>query len=233
MTQAGGFDLFALPIGLGLFGFVEPCTLGSTLVFVKFLEGKRTARKLAETAGFTVSRMIGLGLFGVLAALLGSLFIGLQKDVWIVLGSVYVLLGALYLTGYIKALMISFGPRLSRLSGMRSSAGLGVLFGLNIPACAAPLILVLLGAAAADRAHGGVIATGFVSLALFGFALSLPLVVAVLVAPARRAIDWLGSLSRRMPAATGVVLIALGLWSIYFGLFVSINTPMLGMGMPG
>jgi cytochrome c-type biogenesis protein len=56
-------------------------------------------------------------------------------------------------------------------------------------------------------------------------ALSLPLVVAVLIAPARQALDWIAGLSQRMPLWTGFVLIVLGLWSIGFGLFVSPAKP--------
>jgi len=109
------------------------------------------------------------------------------------------------------------------LSGLSGSVGLGVLFGLNIPACATPLLIVLFGAAAV----GGVsFARGFTSLALFGLALSLPLIVAVLVPSARRALDWIAGLSQRAPLWTGVVLIGLGLWSIGFGLFAS--SPKLG-----
>lgn len=62
-------------------------------------------------------------------------------------------------------------------------AGLGLLFGLNVPACAAPLLLALLAGTAA--APGVTLLGGFVSLAVFGLALSLPLVVAVLIPAAR------------------------------------------------
>ena len=232
MTPNFAVTTILLPAGLGLFGFVEPCTLGTTLVFVGFLEGKDARRKFVETIGFTLSRAVTIGLFGLLAAFLGSLFLGVQKDVWIALGSLYAILGLLVLTGQAGRLMVSLGPGLARLSNMRGSVGLGVLFGFNIPSCAAPLVLALLGTAAASGADGRPLATGFLSLALFGLALSLPLVVAVLFAPARRAIDWLGRLSRRMPIITGLVLIALGLWSIWFGVFVSIHQPMPGMGLP-
>ena len=54
-------------------------------------------------------------------------------------------------------------------------------------------------------------------------ALSLPLVVAVLFAPARHALDWVAGLSRRAPLWTGLVLILLGLWSVWFGLFVRLG----------
>jgi cytochrome c-type biogenesis protein len=80
----------------------------------------------------------------------------------------------------------------------------------------------LLGTAAAGGASGQTLASGFVSLAVFGLALSLPLVIAVYFERARRALDWLAELSRRVPRWTGLLLIALGVWSIWFALFVSI-----------
>jgi cytochrome c-type biogenesis protein len=58
-------------------------------------------------------------------------------------------------------------------------------------------------------------------LGLFGFALSLPLVVVVFFAPARAAFDALAALSRRAPLWTGVVLVTLGAWSVWFVPFVS------------
>jgi cytochrome c-type biogenesis protein len=131
-------SLLVLPIGLGLLGFVEPCSVGSALVFIKHLEG----------------------------------------------------------------------------TNARGSVALGLLLGLNIPACAAPLLFALLGAVAAGGASGAPFISGFVSLSLFGLALSLPLIAAVLFAPARRGLDWLAGLSRRLPFWTGLLLIGLGAWSI-------------------
>jgi len=214
---------FLLPIGLGLFGFVEPCSIGSTLVFIKLIEGKPAPVKVGQVATFALTRAVFIGLLGAAAAVIGALFLGLQKAGWLALGVVYFAIGALYLTGHVGWLMRSIGPRIARLGDLRASAALGTLFGLNIPACAAPLLLALLAGSASGATAGGV-AGGFVSLALFGLALSLPLVVAVLFAPARRALDWLASLAGRMPRWTGLVLIALGLWSAWFGLFVTLGT---------
>lgn len=209
-----------VPIGLGLLGFVEPCSIGSTLIFVKHIEGRDAGRKLAEVGLFAVIRAVLIGALGVLAVAVGSAFLGFQKGAWIGLGALYVGLGLLYVDGRVGGLMVGLGPSLARLAGLGGSAGLGLLFGLNIPACAAPLLLALFAAAAAGGSSGASFALGFVSLALFGLALSLPLVIAVLFAPARRALDWVAGLSRRVPVWTGLVLIALGLWSVWFGLFV-------------
>ena len=160
---------------------------------------------------------------GTLAVAIGSAFLGFQKAAWIALGALYIGLSILHVAGRAGRLMVALGPRLAWLSGLRGSAGLGVLFGLNIPACAAPLLLALFAAAAAGGSSGASFALGFVSLALFGLALSLPLVVAVLIAPARQALDWIAGLARRAPIWTGLVLIALGLWSVWFGLFVRLG----------
>ncbi len=214
-------NVVLLSVGLGLLGSIEPCSLGSTLIIVKHLEGKSAASKLAQVSMFAGTRATFIGLLGMLAVVLGTAFVGLQRGAWIALGMIYVLLGLLYVAGKARVLMVAVGPNLVRLSNLHRSASLGVLFGLNVPACAAPLVLALLSAVAAGGATGGTLARGFVSLALFGFALSLPLVIAVLFEPARRAIDWLGGLSRRLPVWTGVLLIALGVWSIWFALSVT------------
>ena len=212
-----------LPILFGLVGFVEPCSIGSTLVMIKQIEQRTPGQQIAQTVVFAVTRALFIGSAGLLAAALGSVFLGLQKAAWLLLGVVYIALGILYLTGKAGLLMRSFGPRLSRLQSVRGSVMLGLFFGLNIPACAAPLILALLGAAAAGGASGATLVSGFVSLALFGLALSLPLVLAVSFAPARRSLDWLAAQSRRLPFWTGILFVALGAWSVWFGLYVSLE----------
>lgn len=152
-----------------------------------------------------------------------KLGLGAQKAAWLVLGIFYIVLGVLYMRGRVGWLMRAFGPHLRRMQSLRGSVMLGLFFGLNIPACAAPLILALLGAAAAGSANGATLAGGFLSLAVFGLALSLPLVVAVFFEPARRGLDWLAAQTRRLPLWTGALFIGLGAWSIWFSLFVSLK----------
>ncbi|MGH8631340.1 MAG: cytochrome c biogenesis protein CcdA [Burkholderiales bacterium] len=204
-------------------GFIEPCAIGATLLFIKTTEGQAPATKVGQVLAFTLSRALFIGSLGGFAGLLGTGLLGMQKAIWLLVGGLYVVIGVLYLTGRIGALMLSIGPKLASLSSPRGSIVLGAAFGLNIPACAGPILLALLAASAAGGASGATVARGFVSLALFGFALSLPLVVAVLFAGARRALDWLAGLTRRIPFWTGVLFVVLGLWSIWFGLFVSIQ----------
>jgi cytochrome c-type biogenesis protein len=222
VNELGLFHLFVLPAGLGLFGFIEPCSIGSSLLFVKYLEDEVAAEKIRQTALFAATRAVFIGLLGIAAVVVGSGFVAFQKTAWIILGVLYALLGILLLAGRAGALMVAIGPGIRKLSGLRGSAGLGVLFGLNIPACAAPLLAALLAAAAATGASGATVTAGFTALAVFGFFLSAPLVAAVFSARARRLLDWLAHQAGRFPKWTGVILIALGAWSIAFGLFVEV-----------
>ena len=223
MSEFTLVNTVALPVGLGLLGFVEPCSIGSSLVFIKYIEGQRAAARIAQVSVFALTRALLIGALGALVALIGTAFLGLQKGAWILLGLLYIAIGAFYAFGKVGFLMQSLGPSLSRLAGARGSVALGVLFGLNIPACAAPLIFALLGAAAVGGSAAGTVALGFVSLGLFGLALSAPLVLAVLWEPGRRLLDRLAGLSVRVPLVIGLVLIGLGLWSVYFGLFVNLE----------
>ena len=125
MNELGLFQLFVLPAGLGLFGFIEPCSIGSSLLLVKYLEDKGAAEKIRQTALFAATRAVFIGLLGIAAVVVGSGFVAFQKTAWIVLGVLYALLGILLLAGRAGALMVAAGPGIARLSGLRGSAGLG------------------------------------------------------------------------------------------------------------
>lgn len=224
-------NLVFLPLGLGLLGFVEPCSMGSSLLFVKYVEGKAARVKVAQAVTFTLTRALVIGALGAVAALVGAAFIGFQRAGWVLLGAGYVVLGIVYLSGKAGALMRSLGPRLGRLSGHRGSVALAALFGLNIPACAAPLLFAILGAAAVGGTAGLTsVAKGFVSLAVFGFALSLPLALALFWRPARRALDRFAAFSSRVPLWIGGLLVALGVWSIALGLLAKPDVAPIGLG---
>jgi len=53
----------------------------------------------------------------------------------------------------------------------------------------------------------------------------LPLLAIVLFPAAGWLLDRLAGLSRRLPFWTGLVMLALGLWSIWFGFFTSVKSP--------
>ena len=207
-----------LAIGLGLLGFVEPCSVGSHLIFLKFLDRLPKRQRWLQTLIFTVVRAVFMSLLGVLAALIGARFLGVQHGLWVVLGSVYVVLGGVYLAGGAPWIIWQMNRLLPQVSPTAGGVGLGAVFGLNVPACAAPLLAVLLGDAAAQAATGSGVAYGALTLFVFGLAISSPLLLAVFTRSGRRLLTAIARLAGRMPRWTGAVLIALGLWSITLAL---------------
>lgn len=207
-----------LATGLGLLGFVEPCSVGSHLILLKYLDQLPARQRWLQTLIYTLVRAVFTGLLGVLAAVIGAGFLGVQHGLWGVLGSLYVMLGGIYLAGGAPWIIWQINRLLPHVSLKAGGASLGAVFGLNIPACAAPLLAVLLGDAAAQAAAGSGAAYGALSLFVFGVALSSPLVLAVFTRPGRRLLTAIAGLAGRMPRWTGAVLIALGLWSISLAL---------------
>ncbi|GAC1652063.1 MAG: hypothetical protein NVS4B3_13760 [Gemmatimonadaceae bacterium] len=206
--------LVAVPLGLGLLGFVEPCTVGSSLLFVKYLEGRDASAKVVETTAFALTRALFIGALGAVAALVGTVFVSVQRWFWVLLGVLYVVLGLMYVARKQWIFTRTLGVKLNRARRSSGAAALGILFGLNIPACAAPVLAALMAASVGAAS----VLRGFVAMAIFGLALSLPLILVVFWGRARNALDHLAAASERLPLWTGIVFIALGAWSIYFGL---------------
>jgi len=161
-----------------------------------------------ETIVFAGTRALVLGGLGVVAALAGRPILPYQRAFWIGLGVLYGLVGTLYLSRHQRLLTRRLGPKLGRAP---SAAAVGLLFGLNIPACATPLLAVLFAA----NLGAANIARGFWTMAIFGLALSFPLVLAVYSARAREALVGLASYADQVPRWTGTLLIVLGAWSIF------------------
>src|SRR5262249_5626142 len=140
--------------------------------FLKSVEANAPSVRRMQAAVFTVARALFIGVLGAAAALVGTAFLAFQRAGYVLLGGVYVLIGLVYLAGQANRVMRGIGPGLQHLSTVRGSLALALLFGLNIPACAAPLLAAVLGSAAVTGAAQ--IGRGFLILAVFGLGLSLP-----------------------------------------------------------
>ena len=215
--EASFLTLFLLPAGLGLLGFVEPCTIGGHLLFLDTQKARKPASQRQALLVFILVRSLVAGLFGAAAAMLGQVLVGLQTGLWLVFGTLYLALGLGFLLGFAGRLKQRLELAPEHWKRATSPLVLGAAFGLNIPACAAPILFVLLGMAAS----GAAVATGFAQMAIFGFFLSMPLTLFVafpgLGGGLARIGSWFGNAGRLL----GVVFVALGLWSIWFGLYVN------------
>lgn len=160
-----------------------------------------------------------LGLIGLATAWIGSELFTAQRSLWAAFGLLYIALGALYLSGRQGAFLRALTPRSERLKRRGRTWGIGVAFGFYIPACAVPLLLILVGAGTAQSAAGAAVVSGFLSLFVFGLALSAPFFALVGTARGQLWIDRLVRLAGHLPRPTGALLVVLGLFSVGFALF--------------
>ncbi len=209
-------ELVFLPIGLGLLGFVEPCTIGGHLLFLETQYGRSNRQKLNAVLAFVATRSLITGLFGALISFLGQKIVTAQTGIWLIFGIIYLAIGIAFLIGktnFIKQ-RINFAPAAWKRA--RNPYILGLAFGLNIPACAAPILFGLLGLAAST----GTVVTGFSMMFLFGLFLSSPIVVFAITPILAISLESLGEKMKRLQWLIGLIFTILGLWSIWFGLYV-------------
>ena len=206
-----------LPLGLGLFGFVEPCTVGGHLVFLEALRGRARASQWTALLLFTTARTLAMGTAGLMVVVIGQFFVATQKGFWLLFGLAYVALGALYVAGKAGVLIRRIGLDSTDGARWRSTIALGLVLGVNVPACAAPLLFAVVGLTVGSQTY----ALGFVTVGLFGFALSAPLMAMALVPAISRSIESLSAKSNRLHRVVGGLFVAVGFWSMWFGLYVN------------
>lgn len=197
------YQLILVPIAFGLIGFIEPCSIGANIIFLGYLKTRESA-KIPEAVKFTITRAFFLGSVGLAVGILGqSLRIG-AYSYSLILGVLYVALGLLgFVLGYWGKGLASVD--LGRYFPKESAVPLGVIFGLSAPACSLPLFLALIGLGAIKGAW-----IGFLTLFLFGLALSAPLVWIAGSQKADETLRWLGRVAFRFPYLAEFVLTFVG-----------------------
>ncbi len=209
-------ELLLLPIGLGLLGFIEPCTVGGHLLFIGSQIERSISERLNAVLAFVATRSLVSGLAGGLIAFLGQTIITAQTGIWLIFGVIYLVIGTAFLVGSARFVKRGFSLSPARWKRAQNPFVMGLAFGLNIPACAAPILFGLLGLAATT----GTVATGFTMMFVFGLFLSSPLALFAAVPKLATSLDALGEKMKQMRWLIGVIFALLGLWSIWFGLYV-------------
>lgn len=204
------FSFLALAFGLGLLGFIEPCSIGANGIFLGYLQKKDRNFRIRETVRFALARAVILGLFGLSVAFLGNLIFSAQKGFWLVLGLVYLALGLLVILNASFSWGIFGRLSMGRFLPRHHALSMGFLFGLNLPACAYPLLLALLGRSVASG-----VAWGFVALFVFGLALSLPLLPLALSGRTEKVFARLSRFSAMTPYLIGLSLLAISAYVLY------------------
>jgi cytochrome c-type biogenesis protein len=161
-------------------------------------------------------RALVLALLGLSASFVGSKLFSFERGFFVLLALFYISIGFLMI--FSKSLLEKLrNVRTAHWLGLDFKEGaikrLGLIAGLTIPACAIPLIAVLLS----QSLLLGNIITGFIALFVFGLALTTPLAVFSFF---KRGIIWLGWIAERAKkfrVAGGVILILIGIGTFFSG----------------
>lgn len=165
-------------------------------------------------------RALVLALLGLSVAFVGNRLFSFEQGFFIILASIYVSIGLLMI--FSKSLLERLrNVRIAHLLGLDFKEGalkrLGLIAGLTIPACAIPLITVLLG----QTLLLGEVLTGFITLFVFGLALTVPLAFFSFF---KRGVTWLGWIAERTKKfriVGGVILVFIGVATFYSGSYWS------------
>jgi cytochrome c-type biogenesis protein len=210
------YSMIILPFVFGLIGFVEPCSMGINIMFLSSINRTSSARRIKEIAIFMFVRALVLALLGLSVAFVGNKLFSLERGFFIILASIYISIGLLMI--FSKSLLKRLrNVRIAHILGLDFKEGalkrLGLVAGLTIPACAIPLITVLLG----QTLLLGKILMGFITLFVFGLALTVPLAIFSFFEGGIIWLGWIAERTKKFRVVGGIILVLIGVATFYSG----------------
>lgn len=212
------YSSILLPFVFGLIGFAEPCSMGINVMFLSSVKDTPAANRIREIIVFMLLRALILAVLGLSAAFIGRHLFSFQSGIFIVLGVIYISIGFLMifsqsLLGKLRDVRIAHWLGLDLKEG--AVKRLGFVAGFTIPACAIPLITVLLG----QSLLSGNIVSGFVALFVFGLALTVPLAAFSFFERGLVRLLWISQKAKQFRVLGGVLLVILGATTLYSSIY--------------
>jgi cytochrome c-type biogenesis protein len=192
--------------------------MGINVMFLSSVKDTPAANRIREIIVFMLLRASILAVLGLSAAFLGSYLFSFQSGIFIVLGVIYISIGLLMifsqsLLGKLRDVRIAHWLGLDLKEG--AVKRLGLVAGFTIPACAIPLISVLLG----QSLLSGNIVSGFIALFVFGLALTVPLAAFSFFERGIAGLLWISQKAKKFRVLGGVVLVLLGAATLYSSVY--------------
>ncbi|MCI1966098.1 MAG: cytochrome c biogenesis CcdA family protein [Oscillospiraceae bacterium] len=211
----------------GIVTFLSPCLLPMLPAYASFFAGQDTTVQhtrrgaLKNALGFTAGFTVVFLLLGAFAGTLGSAVRQHSRAVGWAAGAVMIVFGL----HFMGALRIGFLNR-SRVSGYRPGQ-LGffrcALFGAAFSVGWTPCVGAFLGSALMLAAAGGESLKGILLLFSYSAGLGVPFVAAaLLIDRLKRSFDWIKRHYRAVTAASGALLILVGILTV-LGLLVPLS----------
>ena len=229
----------ALAFAAGLVATVNPCGFAMLPAYLSYFMGIEEEDRSTGTAvrtALVVGSVVSLGfllVFGVAGILITAGFrivIDLIPWVAIVVGFGVIALGIALLRGYEMTVGLPKVQQASTGKGYRSVFLFGVSYAVASLSCTLPVFLTVV----ATQVTRGSFASGIATFLVYGAGMAVVL-VAVTVALAigkRSLVTWLRGSARYISRVSGVILIAAGLYIVWFW-FVSLTSGAQTLGAGG
>lgn len=198
----------------GLLSLFSPCGYVLLPGYISYYLGSDFSVVRAVTGGLvcTLGLMTVYSLIGVLASSLGAVVSSVITGVNLVAGLMMITMGVAALL-HVNLPFIQVGASPSRRQGLVGLYLFGLVYGVAGVGCSAPVFISVFFYALSGGALNGVL-----TFLVYSLGMGLPLIVtSVLVARAKEVM--IGRISRateRLQRVSGVVLIAVGLYLIYY-----------------
>ena len=216
ILQAGSILAFPLVFLGGVATSLGPCNLATIPLIVGYIGG---AKELTRGRSFAISFTFAVGLaitfmfLGIAAALLGGLFGTGSKWWYYLVAAVCIVIGLNLLGVYSLSIPSWFGGLRERigLKGIPGALALGLVSGLVASQCATPVLAVILTYVMLK----GAIVYGAALLFVYAMGRGVPVVLAGTFTGALKRMQGLGQWSERIERASGVLIIAVGLYFLW------------------
>ena len=198
----------------GLLSIFSPCGYALIPGYISYYLGSDFSVVRAVTGGLacTLGLMSLYSAMGVLASGLGVVLSGVIPTLSLVAGLLMIVMGATTLL-HVNLPFIQVGASPSRRQGLVGLYLFGLVYGVAGVGCSAPVFISVFFYALS----GGLI-NGVLTFLVYGLGMGVPLIVtSVLVARAKEVM--IGRISRateRFQSLSGVVLLAVGIYLIYY-----------------
>ncbi len=192
--------------------------MGINMMFLSSIKETSSANRFKEIAIFMLVRALVLAVLGTSVSFLGGRLFSFQSGFFLILAIFYICIGLLMifsrsLLGRLRSIRVAHWLGLDLREG--AVKRLGLIAGFTIPACAIPLITVLLG----QSLFIGNIVSGFLSLFVFGLALTVPLAVFSFFERGIAWLEWIAQRSGKLRVVGGVVLVLIGIATLYSSVY--------------
>jgi cytochrome c-type biogenesis protein len=200
----------------GIVTSLGPCNVATIPLIVGFVGGSHNltrGRSFALSFAFAIGLAITFMLLGVGAALIGGL-IGASTRWWYYLVAAICFVIGLQMLGALQLNLPTWFGSLREKIGFKGVPGalvLGLVSGLVASQCATPVLAAILAYVMAE----GALAYGATLLFVYALGRGVPVVLAGTFTGALKRMQALGRWSQSLEKASGVIIIAVGLYFLW------------------